>query len=166
MLLAMLIALSLPQVVPTGPDEACPPTPVGLPRGMENWSHPTAIVAGATTAKPVLLVPGGAVRATLLPISGVTYAVPPAKPGAATSHGGILAFDVARAGRYRVALGAAAWIDVLRGTTPVASVTHGHGPGCSTIRKMVDFDLKPGRHLLQIAGSESAAVTLMMLPVG
>lgn len=165
MLLATLIALSLPQVVPTGPDEACPPTPVSLPHGMEQWRRPLAVTASATAAMPVLLAPGSAVRATLLPASGVTYAAPPAKPGAATSHGGIFAFDVVRAGRYRVALGSAAWIDVLRGTTPVASSKHGHGPGCSTIRKMVDFDLKPGRHLLQIAGSEAAAVTLMIVPV-
>ncbi|WP_294320753.1 homogentisate 1,2-dioxygenase [uncultured Sphingomonas sp.] len=165
MLLATLIALSLPQVVATHRDEACPPTPIALPRGMEGWSRPTAVAAAATAAKPVLLTARSAVRATLLPITGVTYAVPPAKPGAATSHGGLFAFDVARAGRYRVALGSPAWIDVLRGTMPVASVTHGHGPSCSTIRKMVDFDLKPGRHLLQIAGSEPAAVTLMVLPV-
>ncbi len=166
MLLAMLIALSMPQMVPTHRDEACPPTPVGLPHGMEQWRQPTAVTAAATAAKPVLLAPGSAVRATLQPTAGVTYAAPPARLGAAASHGGIFAFDVARAGRYRIALGSAAWIDVLRGTTPVASVTHGHGPACSTIRKMVDFDLKPGRHLLQIAGSEATAVTLMVIPVG
>lgn len=163
MLLATLIALSLPQAAAASP--ACPATPVGLPRGMEQWRRPTAITAAATAAKPVLLTSGSAVRATLLPVSRVTFAAPPAKPGAATSHGGVFAFDVARAGRYRVALGSAAWIDVLRGTTPVASATHGHGPSCSTIRKMVDFDLKPGRHLLQIAGSEATAVTLMVTPV-
>lgn len=166
MLLATLIALSLPQAVSTPRDEACPPTPIGLPRGMEGWGRPTAITAASTAARPALLTPGVAVRATLLPTADVTYAVRPAKPGAASSHGGVFAFDVARAGRYRVALGSGAWIDVLRGTSPVASATHGHGPACSTIRKMVDFDLKPGRHLLQIAGSEPAAVTLMVTPVG
>jgi len=164
MLLATLIALSLPQAAAAAP--ACPATPVAPPRGMEGWTRRAAAAAGATPSKPTLLTPGRAVRATLLPTSAVTYAAPPAKPGATTSHGGLFAFDVARAGRYRVALGSAAWIDVLRGTTPVASVTHGHGPACSTIRKMVDFDLTPGRHLVQVAGSEAAAVTLMVTPVG
>ncbi|MEH3040263.1 MAG: homogentisate 1,2-dioxygenase [Sphingomonas paucimobilis] len=163
MLLATLIALSLPQAAAP---RSCPATPVDLPRGMAGWTRPAPAAAGANPAKATLLAPGLAVRATLLPASGVTYAVRPEKPGAATSHGGIFAFDVGRAGRYRVALGSAAWIDVLRGTTPVASVTHGHGPACSTIRKMVDFDLTPGRHLVQIAGSEAAAVTLMVTPVG
>lgn len=162
MLLATLIALSMPQAAAP----ACPATPAATPRGMEGWSRPGPAAAGANPSQPTLLVPGTAVRAKLLPVSGVTYAARPAKPGAATSHGGVFAFDVARAGRYRVALGSAAWIDVLRGTTPVVSVAHGHGPACSTIRKMVDFDLTPGRHLVQITGSEAAAVTLMVTPVG
>lgn len=164
MLLATLIALSLPQAADAS--LSCRAIAINLPQGMEGWARPAAAAAGANSAKATLLAPGSAVHATLLPASGVTYAVRPEKPGAATSHGGVFAFDVSRAGRYRVALGSGAWIDVLRGTSPVASATHGHGPACSTIRKMVDFDLTPGRHLLQIAGSEPAAVTLMVTPVG
>nr|WP_179220809.1 hypothetical protein [Sphingomonas laterariae] len=37
-----------------------------------------------------------------------------------------------------------------------------HGPACSGVRKMVDFRLKAGRHVLQIAGSASPAIALMV----
>lgn len=45
---------------------------------------------------------------------------------------------------------------------PVTSVAHGHGPACSTIRKTVDFDLKPGRYLLQVARSRTEAIRIMV----
>lgn len=86
----------------------------------------------------------------------------PEKPGEPASNGGIFTFNVPTAGRYRIALGAGAWIDVLKGAVPAASVAHAHGPACSTIRKMVDFKLQPGRYLLQIAGSSAATLPMMV----
>ncbi|KQM88944.1 homogentisate 1,2-dioxygenase [Sphingomonas sp. Leaf22] len=160
MLLATLLLLATPQAAPA---TDCPATPVALPAGMDGWRRPVSVTASADAARPAALTIGTAVTATLLPASRLAYAAPPAKPGKPGTHGGVLAFTVTRAGRYRVALGAGAWIDVLRGTTVVASVAHGHGPACSTIRKMVDFDLQPGRHLLQIAGIEPAVLTVMVV---
>ncbi len=160
MLLATLLLLAAPQAA-SAPD--CPATPAALPAGMEGWRRPVPVTAGADATRPTALTIGTAVTATLLPAARLSYAAPPAKPGTPGSHGGVLAFTVTKAGRYRVALGAGAWIDVLRGTTAVASAAHGHGPACSTIRKMVDFDLPPGRHLLQIAGSEPPALTVMVV---
>lgn len=90
----------------------------------------------------------------------LAYAVPPEK--AATGYGAVLAFDVASAARYRIALGAAAWIDVIRAGAAQGSVAHAHGPGCSGIRKMVDFDLRPGPHLLQLSGSAGATMRVMV----
>ncbi|MES3152773.1 homogentisate 1,2-dioxygenase [Sphingomonas faeni] len=100
--------------------------------------------------------------ASLLPTPDIIYAAHPAKPGASLSNGGIFAFNVRTPGRYRVVLGAPAWIDVLNGTTPAVSVAHDHGPDCSGIRKMVDFDLKPGRYLLQVSGNSATTLALMV----
>ena len=50
------------------------------------------------------------------------------------------------------------------GMIPVAvvkSVTHGHGPACSGIRKMVEFDVKPGRYQLQIVNAPAASIHAM-----
>ena len=167
---ALIIALAAqqvaaaPQTAAPAPhrQEACPATPVAPPAGMEGWLRAAPARAGAAASVAAPLALGSAATATLLPTSGVTYAVRPEKPGSAASNGGIFAFDVPAAGRYRVALGAGAWVDVLSGTTPAVSVAHGHGPACSTIRKMVDFDLKPGRYLLQVAGNATATLPLMV----
>ncbi|WEK43594.1 MAG: homogentisate 1,2-dioxygenase [Candidatus Sphingomonas colombiensis] len=116
------------------------------------------------TGKALLPI-GSSALVALLPTSQVSYAVPPAKAGAPASNGGLLGFFVARPGRYRVALGNAAWVDVVRDGKSLTSVAHNHGPACSGIRKMVDFDLSPGRYLLQIAGSDALASGVMVSAV-
>ncbi len=98
----------------------------------------------------------------LLPIAEISYAAAMKHPGAPGSFGGNLAFLVASAGRYRVALGSGAWIDVVQGAAVQTSVAHDHGPACSGIRKMVDFDLAPGAYVLQIAGNDTATLPVMV----
>lgn len=44
------------------------------------------------------------------------------------------------------------------------SVEHGHRPQCSGIRKIVDFELSPGRYPLQLSASKEARVTAMITP--
>lgn len=161
MLFTALLALAAaPQAA--HPVATCPATPAPLPAGMAGWTKPAAAMGSASAAKASPLRIGTAVDAKLMPTPRITYIAPPEKPGDATSNGGIFAFTVTAPGRYRVALGGGAWVDVLRGTAAITSVAHGHGPACSTVRKMVDFDLKPGRYLLQVAGSATATLPLMI----
>lgn len=141
--------------------KTCPIAPV-IPPELAGWRTMTPVDAGAT---PVPIRLGQGVRANLLPAADVSYPLAPAKPGAAGTSGGVLAFEIARAGRYRVALGAGAWIDVVQGGRALASVAHGHGPDCSPVKKMVDFDLKPGRYLLEVAGAPSPTLALMIAPL-
>ncbi len=58
---------------------------------------------------------------------------------------------MAEPGTYRVALEHKGWIDVLEAGRSLASSKHGHGPACTGIRKMVDFRLKRGRHVLRLS---------------
>jgi len=167
MLTALLLAAAPPQEM-AGMDHraaACPATPAPLPAELRGWPRARPVRAGGTAARATVLPVGEGTVATLLPTPRVTYAVRPEKPGGSVSSGGLFAFRVATAGRYRVALGSAAWVDVLAGTTPAVSVAHGHGPDCSGVRKMVDFDLKPGRYLLQVAGNGTATLPLMVARV-
>lgn len=137
---------------------ACP----ALPAALAGWARMTPAVAGARAAgAPVLRIGVGA-RAALLPTPKVAYPRGPEKPGDPASSGGLFAFAVPVAGRYRVALGSGAWIDVVRDGNAVASAAHGHGPDCSGIRKMVDFDLRPGRYLLQISGNAGPTLPLLI----
>jgi hypothetical protein len=81
------------------------------------------------------------------------------------AHGGLFAFEVGAAGRYRLALGAAHWVEVVANGAAIPSVAHGHGPDCTPVRKFVDWDLKPGRYLLQVTG-DPAAVQLLLAKLG
>lgn len=141
---------------------ACPATPAPLPPDLAGWSRMTPLVAGAAPAKAAPLTIGTGVKATLLPTATLIYAAAPEKPGAPGTSGGLFAVQIATAGRYRVALGAAAWIDMVQDGKPITSVAHAHGPACSPVRKMVDFDLRPGRYLLQVAGAPASTLGLLV----
>lgn len=138
--------------------------PAAPPPGLESWAARTPLTAAADAARlgAATLIPGKAVDATLPRTPDVRYVTRPEKPGGSVSHGGLFALDVTEAGTYRVALGAGAWLDVLDGGKAVVSTNHGHGPDCSGIRKMVDFPLKPGRYVLQIAGNGSPDLPVMV----
>lgn len=154
-----IAALLLLQTPPAAP--ACPPTPVPPPAALKSWSKPVPAATAAVPAQAVPLTIGRAVRAALHPSDVVDFVVTPERAPAAGSHAE-LAFTVARAGRYRIALGEGPWIDVVQGSRAIASVSHGHGPACSGIRKMVDFDLPAGRYLLQVSGAKAGAVTAIV----
>lgn len=110
-----------------------------------------------------MLTLGRGVTATLVPGERVTLAAPLEKGFKPGDRGGLFAFTVPVAGRYRVALGEGVWVDVVVGGKALASVNHGHGPDCSPVRKFVDWDLKPGRYLLQVAGHAAATLRLEMM---
>ncbi len=139
--------------------------PAPLPPELAGWEGARASVkAAASPAAPdaPLLPVGQAVEATLLPTPAVAYAIRPEKPGGSVSKGGLFLFEAATAGRYRVALGSGAWIDVIEAGKPAVSVAHGRGPACSSVRKMVDYDLAAGRHLIQISANGTETLLLMV----
>lgn len=134
------------------------------PAGLEDWKSEATVTAadghaGINHAK-LALATGS--RATLLKTPDVLFGVPPEKPGGSVSYSGIFWFDAPTEGNYTIALSSAAWIDVLEKGKALDPVSFGHGPECSTIRKMVVFALKPGMHVLQVAGSGSDSVKLMV----
>ena len=169
----MLALLLLAQTVPPAaaamdsPKAVCPAVPVALPADYAGWS-----VAAPMTAAPdagrvgdAMLKIGQGARATLQPASALRLPVPSAKPLGASGHGGVFAFEATAAGRYRVALGAGVWVDVVANGAVLTSVAHGHGPECTPVRKYVDFDLKAGRYLLQVTG-DPAVLALMVAKLG
>ncbi|HKR93323.1 homogentisate 1,2-dioxygenase [Novosphingobium sp.] len=144
---------------------ACIPGASTLPAELAGWvSHrPLAAATQASRLREAGLMMGEGVDAMLASSPDVRYIVTPEKPGGSVSYGGLFTFAVEQAGTYRVALGAAAWIDVLRHDKAIASIAHGHGPECTDIRKMVDFPLTPGRYTLQIAANGAAVLPLLVV---
>lgn len=142
----------------------CPSPAAALPADLAAWKTGPSLAAAtdrSTLARTRLTI-GRRSELMLAPNDTVRYAIAPSKPGEPTSLGGMASFAVPRAGTYRVLLGTAAWIDVVKGRAAQTSIAHAHGPACSGIAKMVDFKLTPGRYVLQIAGSKAAAAPVLI----
>lgn len=142
----------------------CAATDVSLPSEMSGWTTKADLAAAADKAglAKAALSPGHAVTATLLHTPAVTYPGQPAKPGGSVAYGGLLSLIVKQAGTYRIGLSSGAWLDVVEGGKLALSSAHGHGPACSTIRKIVDFPLKPGRYVVQISANAEPSLGLMV----
>ncbi|MBY0519717.1 MAG: hypothetical protein K2P79_04750, partial [Sphingomonas sp.] len=84
--------------------------------------------------------------------------------GSANTSGpaAIVAIEIARAGTYSVALGDAAWVDIVQDGKPITSTGHEHGPPCSGIRKIVRFTLAPGRYALHLSGMKAATIDVLI----
>lgn len=152
----MMAGLLLAIAVPAHAQTEAPCTATVLPPELAGWADPAAAKSGDAIA-----IGRGAVLA-LQPSGAVTFAVAPAKSPAAGTFSGTVLFEVKAAGTYRVALNGPVWVDVIGGGKALASVTHGHGPACSPVRKMVDFVLTPGRYALQLSGAKTASVTVLI----
>ncbi len=145
---------------------SCTETDKSLPAAFSGWAEKTELAAAAR-AKDIgksKLVIRHAATVTLHRTPDVSYIARPAKPGGSDSYGGLLAFDIQKAGTYQIGLSSGAWIDVVKNKTAVISTGHGHGPDCSSIRKVVDFPLEAGRYALQISANADPAVAVMIWP--
>lgn len=156
----MLLALLLAQAAPAAP--ACPAAPASLPPEYAGWSAGGSLAAGAGSAGAPVLAIGRGARVTLPAGDAFAPAAPLTRPAA---HAGLLAFEVASAGRYRVAMSAGLWVDVVANHSTRDTAGHGHGPDCTALKKWVEWELTPGRYLLQLSG-EPASVQVELVKVG
>jgi hypothetical protein len=159
-----MIAVPMSAAEPAKPAPVCPANPV-LPPELADWAR---AVPGKTFYAygepreadfPTL----GAAR-TELPLhkaESLRYWITPERAPDPFKYGGLVPIEVKKAGRLVVALDTGAWIDLVRDAKFVKSAAHGHGPACSGIRKMVEFDVQPGRYVLQISSAPAASVRAM-----
>ncbi|MBP2160770.1 MULTISPECIES: homogentisate 1,2-dioxygenase [Asticcacaulis] len=123
-----------------------------LPAAWSDWATPETVPAAATPATQPEILLGRAYNAPLKATASVSYAVQPRKITDGT-FGGLFMLTVEKAGIYTIGLDQAGWIDVVRDGKVIKSSGHGHGPDCSTVRKMVDFKLDPGHYTVQISNA-------------
>jgi hypothetical protein len=161
--LAVVAAPAIAQETVPAP---CPAAPARLPAELAGWTNATPVTAAATAADigKALIPVGSRADIALLPAAQVQFLAPEKTPAAAT-NGGMVHFTVPSARTYRVALGAGAWIDVVRDGKALASAAHGHGVPCTPVRKTVDFALTPGDYVLQISGNHDATLSVLILPL-
>lgn len=172
MVAAAAAALAI-AAAPIRQDATCPAgSSAALPATYDGWTAMQGVTAGTSVATPATLALGRSARTALSPVAAVTFPVKPERAAAAGTQAGVLAVDVTTAGTYRVALGAAVWVDLVAGgegstgMKALTSVAHGHGPECSTVRKFVDFKLTPGRYVLQVSGAKTPTLAVMVTRLG
>lgn len=166
-LATLLIGLTPPPPTRADTPQAhCTPGKPALPDDLRAWASPTHFEAAGTVSAldHAVLPPGQAVLVALRPTPDVSYALRPDEPGGTVSSGGMVAFDVPKAGTYRVMLSARAWLDIVRDGAAIGSTHHEHGPACSGIGKMVDFPLPAGRSVIQLSGSSQPEIEIMVVP--
>jgi hypothetical protein len=153
MSLSLFAAVLLQTATPVVPCAAEAP----LPAGLEGWATIRAISMG-----PVRI--GETTGLMLQPSAKVVFVLKPERAPADGTFSSVYSVNVTRAGTYRIALSAGAWIDVVRDGKAIASVAHTEGAVCSSIRKIVDFTLAPGTYRLQLSGAKSAEMRVLIVP--
>lgn len=165
--LGLAIALAAPacaQQQPAAPAPACSTMDAALPAGFADWNGKAALttVTKADDLAKADIKLGTGYEATLGKTTSIFMPVQPEKPGGSVSHAGLFSFTVETEGAYTVALSTPAWIDVLEDGKAVSPTSFGHGPECTSVRKMVVFALKPGKHALQVSGNAQPTMKLMV----
>lgn len=143
----------------------CPQDAVALPAELQAWSAaaPLAAATAPDNAAKAELTPGGAIKAALVHTPDVHYAARPGKPGGTVAFGGLFKIAIAEPGVYRVALGNASWVDLIKDGVAAESIAHGGGPACSGIRKIVDYQLQKGDYIVQLSAGGDAETGLMIV---
>lgn len=150
MILTLIAALALQAEART----IVPPPPACLPLQLRNWPTGHPLGHGFTI--------GHAFDLPTMEAATVRLAVQPSKP-LTGSHVATVGFEVYAPGRYLVAAGGTKakiqplWLDIAGADgKPLKSVGHRHGPACSSVTKIVEFDLKPGKYTFLATGLTAA----------
>lgn len=166
LLTTSLIGVTTIAAKPAKPAPACAAGAV-LPPDLANWSRAASskTIYGYGESRAADWPSLGAARTTLSlhKAESLRYWLPPERKPDVFKYGGMVPIEVKAPGRLVVALGAGAWIDLVRDGKLVKSAAHSHGPACSGIRKMVEYDVAPGRYLLQISSAPAASIDAMAI---
>lgn len=127
----------------------------------------TKTTAGRDAASAPQLEADRLYAVALAPQEAVRRLSPPSKKmrddGASA---GLVRFQVARAGQYRVSLDGAFWIDLVVDGRTIPSIDFNGAHGCTTPRKIVVYDLPASRGItLQIGGHAAVEVRVALTPV-
>lgn len=148
------------------PEPACASiSDANLPRAFMAWAKPAATLDAAQSpqAGRAVVRPGKPVTVRLKPAAQVRLAQPPGQDRRpANPHAGLVALEVPGAGTWQVSASTPVWIEVIGPGGPVESTGFGNRAPCTGIRKVVDFPLPKGRHLLQLSGNPGPEVRILL----
>ena len=151
------LAASAPAFSATAPENECK-APYVFSGALHEWGKPTMkiFVVAPNSTKAASISLGKMVKLSLRPSNITNFITPPGRKPAAESYSGLIKLNIKHSGAYRIASNMPLWIDVIKNDNVVAASGHQHGPACSGIRKMVDFQLGEGVYFLQLSGNATA----------
>jgi hypothetical protein len=122
--------------------------------------------AGKDAASAPGMVPNHLYRVILLPAGQVTFPVAPGKTSPAEgTYAGVFALTVPAAGKYRIAIDSAFWIDIAANGRLLPASDYQGQHECQAPRKIVEFVLDgKAPWVLQLSGASQAAVRLTITP--
>lgn len=146
-----MFAVALALLAQTAP-APCTRVDAVLPSALVGWRENGDDLSNGR-ALTVVAVDPAAARLTDIPA--------PTRPGKMV----LASLTVARAGTYGIALDQAAWIDLYpqRSGAALTSTAHGHGPACTSIRKIVRYQLVPGTYFVAVSGMQQPRAKLMLV---
>ncbi|WP_188237217.1 hypothetical protein [Sphingopyxis sp. LK2115] len=153
-----------PATAAKAPAAGCAAVPIQPPE-LAGWARSSSnrTIYAYGDARAAEWLPLGAARTQLVlhRFESLRYWAAPARRPHSFKFGGMVPVDVARPGRLLVALDQGAWIDLVQAGQRVKPAAHRHGPACSGIGKIVEFDVTPGRYLLQIVNAPDPTIRAM-----
>lgn len=135
-----------------------------LPSELVSWKNLSYVASAKNNVElsNSALVVNKASYVGLINTPKIVYITRPTNEGGTVSYGGLFKIDIKEDGIYRVALGNASWIDLVKDGKAAKSIAHAQGPENSGIRKMVDYPLEVGTYTLQLsAGADSTSAVLI-----
>jgi len=129
------------------------PSPAG-------WAKPARHLAARTPNMKFALATGTSNEIGLLPANNVKLVVKGERPARSGSTAGLAALDVAKAGKLDVILSNAAYVDLVRDGRILKSTGHTDLKTCPGLRKSVNFDVVPGRYIVQLTNAPEKSVKM------
>jgi hypothetical protein len=125
-------------------------------------SSATPTPAGKVGAAAPVVAPDRLYRITLLPTNQVAFPVTPGKSGSPVgTYGGVLSLSLPAAGKYRIAIDQALWVDIVADGKLLAPSDYEGLHDCNAPRKIVVFTLDVKQQLkLQLSDAPQSTVVL------
>lgn len=145
-----VLLLTLPVIAVDADDDPCGQFSWDVRHERTLFAQPgEALASGATSAEAPTIASERLYRLSLHPQPQVHFAAPPGRQKFAEgAHAGMVRLTLEQAGLYRVSLDQPAWVDVLSGSTPLASHDFQARNGCRAPHKIVQFALPAHAALL------------------
>lgn len=124
------------------------------------WDTPAKHLAARAPEMKFALATGTSNQIELRAAKDVKFAVASDRQPKPNTSAGLAALDVAKAGKLDVILSNRTFVDLVRDGKIVKSTGHASLATCPGFRKLVTFDVQPGRYVVQLTDAPERSVRI------